>query len=155
MLVLAAVMLPLLSSQAEAKQLPMASPRDVALAVSGCMTMKFSHYLTGPAWFEELDIGYRVVLPLRGDPASHANSQFPPPAEDTVATIDLYRYDDPNNAPRGIEKWDRNVKFYAREFLVELSPGDPVYFVRLGGYDWYTIGWRTVGCLDEIRRLIM
>ena len=65
--------------------------------------------------------------------------------------MDLYRYDNPSRAPAGLERWERERKFYAKAFAVEFLPGDPVYVVELGGYEWYSIAWMTVQCLDVAR----
>ncbi len=139
---------------ATAQRGPMPPSRDVAETVSVCMSQELSERMTGAAWVEELVEGYRVVLPLRGDPVAHHNSLFPPPAEDMLAWIDLHRYDDPARAPSGLVSWQRSNKFYARSFRVEFLAEDPIYVVELGGYDWYTLGWMTVRCLDGARGLL-
>jgi len=133
---------------ATAQRGPMPPSRDVAEMVSVCMSQELSESMTGTAWVEELTEGYRVVLPLRGDPIAHRNSLFPRPAENALAWIDLHRYDEPSRVPAGLVTWLRHEKFYSRRFRVEFLPQDPVYAVELGGFDWYTLGWMTVRCLD-------
>ncbi len=130
---------------------PMAPSRHVAETVSVCMSQELSDSMTGAAWVEELAEGYRVVLPLRGDPIAHRNSLFPPPAADTLAWIDLHRYDEPSRAPSDLVTWPRHEKFYARTFRAEFLAEDPIYVVELGGYDWYTLAWKTVRWLDSAR----
>ena len=99
---LCAVLLALVPVTAHAQRAPMPPSRDIAEMVSMCMTGQLNEWVTARAWVEELAEGYRVVLPLRGDPIAHRNAQFPPPPEDTLAWIDLYRYDDPSRAPAGL-----------------------------------------------------
>src|SRR5690242_5301325 len=71
------------------RQMP--DERRLAEALAQSLTGNLADYLTTSAWVEDKHDFFRVVLPLKGRP-ERANAQFPPPSEDTLAWIELYRY---------------------------------------------------------------
>jgi hypothetical protein len=127
----------------------MPDERLLAEELAQSLTGDLADYLTKSAWVVDKDDFFRVVLPLKGRP-ENANAQFPPPSEDTLAWIDLYRYDDPAAAPTGLERWRRQGMQDDEKFILEFRPDDPVYVIERGGFQWYTLGGHTVRALDEI-----
>jgi hypothetical protein len=125
----------------------------VAEIVGETLTEHLGDGLTGAASVVDMQEYQRVLLPLKGRP-EHAQAQFPPPSEDTLAWVDLYRHDDPAGVPDDVPVWPRNQMFYERRYVVKFFPDDPAYVVVLGGFDWYTLGWMSANSLDVARGLI-
>ena len=101
-------------------------PRLVAVAVAECFSATMRDGLTGPAWIEERADGWRVVVPLRGQPEANREVQSPPPDADVLTWFDLRRYDDAGSLP---EDWNPILPY-----RVNTSAG--IYIVDGGGYGW-------------------
>ena len=101
-------------------------PRRVAIAVAECFSATMRDGLTGPAWIEEQVDGWRVVVPLRGQPEANRAVQSPPPDQDVLAWFDLRRYDDESQLP---EDWNPILPY-------RVNTGSGIYIVDGGGYGW-------------------
>jgi hypothetical protein len=122
----------------------MLEPLEVAELTADCLTRHWVQDITRPAWVEELDRGYRVVVPLRGQP-ERQDVQFRPPTEDTLAWFDLYRYDDFTRAPPGVRYLTGEGKEPYDRYAMRV--GNRAYVVYADGYDWYTLRSQGADCL--------
>ena len=118
---IAALAMPAVPARAQERE-----PRRVAIAVAECFSATMRDGLTGPAWIEEQVDGWRVVVPLRGQPDANRAVQSPPPDADVLAWFDLRRYDDESRLP---EDWNPILPY-----RVNTSTG--IYIVDGGGYGW-------------------
>ncbi len=100
--------------------------RRVAVAVAECFSATMRDGITQPAWVEELSDGWRVVVPLRGQPEANRMAQSPPPDADVLAWFDLRRYDDEASLPAD---WNPILPY-----RVNASAG--IFIVDGGGYYW-------------------
>lgn len=132
---------------------PMPSAREMAERVARCLDIAWASKTAGRAWVEELEAGYRIVVPLRGQPELQ-DAQFKPPSTDALAWVDLYRYEDSSRAPADIEEYypfgpSTSLDQSAHRFT--FAEGDPVYIARAGGYYWFTLRGRMWMALLEAR----
>ena len=94
--------------------------------------------LTGPAWAEPVGRGWRVVLPLRGQPGFDRPVQSPPPAEDALAWYDLWSYPSEAELPS-----DRDVM----TDRAMVTPSGRAWYIRwAGGYYWLLTHHRMGQC---------
>lgn len=100
-------------------------PRRVAFAVAECFTATMPDEITGPAYIERAGSAWRVVVPLKGQPEANREVQSPPPAEDTLASLDLEVYPNDASLPGDLNP--------ISPFRVNTSAGT-IYVVRHGGY---------------------
>ena len=115
---------------APAEQIPF--PPGLAHIMEMCMTQSMGDAMTGEAWVEQApNLGWRVVLPLRGQPnAPRMGVQSPPPAVDTLAWLDFHQYASPRDVPNTID----NMSSY----IMMTSIGE-TFTVHMGGYYWLRI----------------
>ena len=99
--------------------------------------------LYAPAWVEPAPhTGWRVVMPLRGQPAAQRQGvQSPPPATNTLAWIDLYRYGTPRNVPNDID----NMSSY-----VMVTASGETYAIYHGGFFWLRLRNASQRCFESI-----
>ena len=87
--------------------------------------------LTGPAWVEPAGPGWRLVIPLRGQPFANREVQSPPPAQDALSWFDLSSYPSEAQLPS-----DRDVM---TERAMVMPSGTAWYIRAAGGYYWLGI----------------
>ncbi|MGE3908754.1 MAG: hypothetical protein AB7K36_05360 [Chloroflexota bacterium] len=118
-------------------------PLQVAEDVAACMTTRMADAMYASAWVEPAPAtGWRVVIPLRGQPAAQRQGiQSPPPATNTLAWVDLYRYASPRDVPPDID----NLGSY----IMVTAAGD-AYAVYHGGYFWLRMRNASQGCIETV-----
>ena len=114
-------------------------PHLVATGVAECVTATMRDDLSRDAWAEELADGWRVNIPLRGQPAAQRDVQSAPPHRAQLAWFDLRRYDDESGIT---EDWNAILPY-----RVNTSSG--IYIVDGGGYFWFRSNGVTKRCLEE------
>ncbi|MFN8634403.1 MAG: hypothetical protein U0893_11155 [Chloroflexota bacterium] len=119
-------------------------PPRLAESIAACMTSEMAGALTGPAWVEQLRApqpGWRVVLPLQGQPtARREQMQSPPPATNTLAWIDLHRFGSVSMVPNDIDNFT--------SYVMVTSTGE-VYAVYTGGYFWLRVRGSSQTCFER------
>ena len=120
-----------------------AFPPGLAEEMSACMTDSLTDAMYAPTWVEPApQTGWRVVIPLRGQPAAQRQgAQSPPPATNTLAWIDLHRYGSPRSVPGDID----NLSSY----LMVTASGD-TYAISHGGYFWLRLRNASQQCFESI-----
>jgi hypothetical protein len=83
-------------------------PPRVADAVAECVTGNIPALLSAAASVEPITDGWRVLIPLAGQPPD-LMAQTPPPTEDTLAWMDLYLFPNPNSVPPEVGGFDSSV----------------------------------------------
>lgn len=131
----------LLSPSSVVAQTPF--PAGLAEDLAACMTERMADALYAPAWVEPAPVtGWRVVIPLRGQPAAQRQGvQSPPPATDTLAWIDVHRYSTPRAVPQDID----NLSSY-----VMVTATGETYAVYHGGYFWLRLRNASQACFEAV-----
>jgi hypothetical protein len=94
--------------------------------------------LAGPASVEPAGPGWRIVLPLLGQPFANREMQSPPPLEDVLSWFDLASYPSEAHLPT-----DRDVM---SERAMVTPDGTAWYLRAAGGYYWLLTNHRMSQC---------
>lgn len=114
------------------------SPLAVAEDTARCVNDKLAPSLSRPVWVEDWATNYRVVVPLKGQPDANRDVQSPPPAEDRLAWLDLYRIDDARNVPADLNG--------ISDFTI--TGGEWAYVGQTGGYFWLAVVTTSKRCVS-------
>ena len=83
-------------------------PPRVADSIAGCVTGNIPSLLSEAAFTEQIPDGWRVLIPLAGQPPEPL-AQTPPPTEDTLAWMDLYLFPSLGAVPPEVNDFDSFV----------------------------------------------
>jgi hypothetical protein len=126
---------------ATAQQRPRPPVRFIA-AVGDCISDELGDALTEKAYTEELSEGWRIVVMLRGQPASATRGQqSPPPTEDAVAAVDIYQILPEEPVPDFVDNMSA--------FLMVNERDNQRLVVEIAGFYWLRLRTVAGGCIER------
>jgi hypothetical protein len=126
---------------ASAQERPRAPARLIG-AVGDCITDELGDALAEPAYSEELSEGWRIVVMLKGQPASATrDQQSPPPTEDAVSAVDIYQILPNEPVPDFVDNMSA--------FLMVNKRDNQRYVVEIAGFFWLRLRSAANGCIKR------